>query len=168
MSASAGSLDPWLQVAARAAVPPFHVMDLLAAANRRAETHGDVVNMVAGQPSKQDLDRLLQGVWLSDGKVRARRVRRLKPQGDSTWLRIVLSEGKNREIRRMLAKLGHKVMRLKRVAIGPVELDRLPKGKARRLNVQELTSLRGAVESGQKRLAKVRERAAGKAKTAEA
>ena len=56
----------------------------------------------------------------------------MKPQGNSTWLRIVLTEGKNREIRRMLAKLGHKVMRLKRIAIGPVKLDKLPKGKARR------------------------------------
>ena len=44
----------------------------------------------------------------------------------------MLTEGKNREIRRMLAKLGHKVMRLRRIAIGPVLLDKLPKGKARR------------------------------------
>jgi 23S rRNA pseudouridine2605 synthase len=53
----------------------------------------------------------------------------MKPQGNSTWLRITLAEGRNREIRRMLAKFGHKVMRLKRVAIGPILLDRLPKGK---------------------------------------
>src|SRR5207248_365578 len=65
--------------------------------------------LVAGQPTKTDLQKLLDGVWLAEGKVRAKRVRRLKPQGDSTWLRVVLAEGKNREIRRMLAKLGHKV-----------------------------------------------------------
>ena len=70
--------------------------------------------------------------------MKAKSVRRLKPQGDSTWLRIVLTEGKNREIRRMLAKLGHKVMRLKRVAIGPVKLDKLPKGKARRVSEAEV------------------------------
>ncbi|HMU36285.1 MAG TPA: aminotransferase class I/II-fold pyridoxal phosphate-dependent enzyme, partial [Marmoricola sp.] len=40
-----------LKVAARANVPPFHVMDLLAASNRRQETHGDLLNLVAGQPS---------------------------------------------------------------------------------------------------------------------
>jgi 23S rRNA pseudouridine2605 synthase len=114
---------------------------------------------VAGQPSRDDLQRLLDGVWLSDGKVRAKSVRRLKPQGDSTWLRIVLCEGKNREIRRMLAKLGHKVMRLKRTAIGPVELDRLPKGKARRLSGPELTALQKVVKAGEQKLAKVRERA---------
>jgi 23S rRNA pseudouridine2605 synthase len=100
---------------------------------------------VLGQPSKADLDRLLQGVWLSDGKVRARRIRRLRRQGESTWLRIVLSEGKNREVRRMLAKLGHKVLSLKREAIGPVQLDRLPKGKARRLSGPELEALRRSV-----------------------
>jgi 23S rRNA pseudouridine2605 synthase len=100
---------------------------------------------VAGRPTRDELDQLLKGVWLSDGHVKAQRVKTLKSQGDSLWLQIVLNEGKNREIRRMLAKLGHKVMRLRRVALGPVVLDRLPKGKARRLKSQELTALRRAV-----------------------
>ena len=69
----------------------------------------------------------------------------MKTQGQSTWLRIVLCEGKNREIRRMLAKLKHKVMRLRRIAIGPVELDRLPKGKSRRLSKEELVGLERSV-----------------------
>jgi 23S rRNA pseudouridine2605 synthase len=99
---------------------------------------------VAGRPTREELDHLLEGVWLSDGHVKAQRVKTLKSQGDSLWLQIVLNEGKNREIRRMLAKLGHKVMRLRRVALGPVLLDRLPKGKARRLKPQELTALRRA------------------------
>jgi 23S rRNA pseudouridine2605 synthase len=106
---------------------------------------------VQGQPSKADLAQLEQGVWLADGKVRARRVRRLKRQGESTWLRIVLAEGKNREIRRMLARLGHKVLTLKREAIGPVQLDRLPKGKARRLAGTELEELRQSVERRKRR-----------------
>jgi 23S rRNA pseudouridine2605 synthase len=101
---------------------------------------------VAGFPTREDLERLLKGVWLSDGHVRARRVKRLKTQGESTWLRVVLSEGKNREIRRMLARLGHKVLRLKRVAIGPVQLGALGSGKARRLTPEELTGLRQAAE----------------------
>jgi 23S rRNA pseudouridine2605 synthase len=101
---------------------------------------------VQGQPSKGDLEQLLTGVWLAEGKVRARRIRRLKRQGESTWLRVVLAEGKNREIRRMLAKLGHKVLTLKREAIGPVQLDRLPRGKARRLSGTELEALRKSVE----------------------
>jgi 23S rRNA pseudouridine2605 synthase len=105
---------------------------------------------VQGQPSKADLEQLLRGVWLAEGKVRARRVRRLKRQGESTWLRIVLAEGKNREVRRMLARLGHKVLALKREAIGPVQLDRLPKGKARRLSGTELEELRQNVARRQR------------------
>jgi 23S rRNA pseudouridine2605 synthase len=96
---------------------------------------------VAGKPSREDLEQLLKGVWLSDGHVKARRVKRLKTQGESTWLEVVLSEGKNREVRRMLARLEHKVLRLRRIAIGPIKLDRLPKGKARRLKPEEVARL---------------------------
>jgi 23S rRNA pseudouridine2605 synthase len=96
---------------------------------------------VAGRPTSDDLSRLLKGIWLSDGHVKARSLKQLKSHGDSTWLRIVLAEGKNREIRRMLAKLGHKVLHLRRIAIGPVELKHLASGKARRLTRTELEGL---------------------------
>jgi 23S rRNA pseudouridine2605 synthase len=102
---------------------------------------------VAGRPSREDQQQLLKGVWLSDGHVRARYVQRLKHQGESTWLKIILCEGKNREIRRMLARLGHKVLRLRRTALGPVQLDRLVPGKSRRLKPAELTALRNAAHS---------------------
>ncbi|HJZ57211.1 MAG TPA: pseudouridine synthase [Gemmataceae bacterium] len=123
--------------------------------------------LVAGKPTAADLQKLLDGVWLSDGKVRAKSVRRLKPQGNSTWLRVVLTEGKNREIRRMLAKLGHKVMRLKRVAIGPVTLDKLPRGKARRVSEAELTDLRKWVKTAQEKIAKVKQKAESGRKNAQ-
>jgi 23S rRNA pseudouridine2605 synthase len=106
---------------------------------------------VAGAPTPDDLKQLLRGVWLSDGHVRARRVKRLKSLGASTWLRIVLSEGRNREIRRMLARLGHKVLRLRRVALGPVLLGKLPLGKSRRLSPAETEALRAAARQGRKR-----------------
>jgi len=98
--------------------------------------------LVAGHPSPEDLQRLLQGVWLSAGHVKARQVHRVKNQGESTWGRVVLSEGKNRGIRRMLARLGHKVLRLRRIAIGSVQLGNLKPGKTRRLSAPELASLR--------------------------
>jgi 23S rRNA pseudouridine2605 synthase len=105
---------------------------------------------VAGFPTQEQLQELLKGIHLAEGKVRAKTVKRLKTQGHSTWLRIVLSEGKNREIRRMLARQGHKVMRLRRIAIGPVQLDKLPKGKVRKLSAQELQLLRDACEPREK------------------
>ena len=99
---------------------------------------------VAGKPTREDVQKLLKGVWLSDGHVKARRVKVLKKQGESTWLEVVLSEGKNREIRRMLARLKHKVMRLRRTALGPVPMRRLPVGKARKLGRLDLAALRRA------------------------
>ena len=101
---------------------------------------------VAGRPTRDDLQKLLKGVWLSEGHVRARRVKRLRQQGASTWLEIVLTEGKNREIRRMLARLGHKVLQLRRVAFGPIPLGRLRSGKSRPLMGRELAALREAAE----------------------
>jgi 23S rRNA pseudouridine2605 synthase len=112
--------------------------------------------LVAGNPAPDDLKKLLQGVYLSEGHVKARNVKRLKRQGNSTWLRIVLSEGKNREIRRMLAKLDHKVLRLKRIEIGPVELGSLATGKSRPLTPQELKSVKRLAEK-QKRVEEANE-----------
>ncbi len=99
---------------------------------------------VAGMPKRAELQKLLEGVWLAEGRVKAKSVRRLKTQGQSAWLRIVLNEGKNREIRRMLARLEHKVMRLIRVGLGPVQLGRLKSGRARPLTAPELRRLREA------------------------
>jgi len=97
---------------------------------------------VAGVPTPENLRQLLQGVWLSEGHVRAKQVKREKKQGGSTWLRIVLNEGKNREVRRMLARLGHKVLKLRRIGLGPLRLGTLLSGKVRRLTLPELDSLR--------------------------
>ncbi len=97
---------------------------------------------VAGIPTRDDLQKLLTGVWLSDGRVKAKKARRIKIQGQSAWLRIVLNEGKNREIRRMLAKLDHKVMTLRRVGIGPITLGSLETGKSRRLRGDEIQALK--------------------------
>lgn len=97
---------------------------------------------VAGKPTTELFDQLRQGVHLAEGKARAKRVKRIGFQGESTVLEVVLAEGKNREIRRIFAKLGHKVMKLRRVAIGPVTIVGLRRGKARRLSQIELRALR--------------------------
>jgi 23S rRNA pseudouridine2605 synthase len=97
---------------------------------------------VAGLPTRAELQQLTEGVWLSDGRVKAKSVKRLKTQGQSAWLRIVLNEGKNREIRRMLARLEHKVLRLIRIGLGPIQLRHLKPGRNRPATAQELRQLR--------------------------
>jgi len=102
------------------------------------------VALVAGQMSQEQIDKLRDGVHLAEGVARcvSVHVRRALPQ--STLVEIVLAEGKNREIRRILAKVGHKVLKLKRIAIGSVKLRELKPGEVRRLTRDELKSLRDA------------------------
>ena len=101
---------------------------------------------VAGRPTPEDLARLRKGIHLSDGKVAVDRVRHAGTRGRSTLLEIVLSEGRNREIRRMLAQLGHKVMRLTRTAIGPITDRGLRSGEYRKLRPDELKTLQKLAE----------------------
>jgi 23S rRNA pseudouridine2605 synthase len=98
--------------------------------------------LVAGSPSREIVSKLTEGIWLSDGKVRAKRARVVGTQGEATTIELVLAEGKKREIRRMLAKLGHKVMSLNRIAIGPVILKGLSPGESRPLSRTEIDLLR--------------------------
>ncbi|MBV8129236.1 MAG: pseudouridine synthase [Planctomycetaceae bacterium] len=115
-------------------------------ANRLAHPRYEVEKtyraLVAGTPGREILDKLTEGIWLSDGKVRAKRARFAGRQGEATTLELVLAEGKKHEIRRMLAKLGHKVMSLTRIAIGPVVLKGLSSGEHRPLSRSEIDLLR--------------------------
>jgi len=102
------------------------------------------------------LHRLLSGVQAEDGEtLKAKRACILRAGQKNCWLEIVLNEGKNRHIRRMLESLGIEVLRLVRVAIGPLCLGDLPKGKARELTVRERNSLNAA--GGQEHFAVARE-----------
>lgn len=97
--------------------------------------------VVAGAPSPDVLRQLSEGVWLSDGKARAKRAKVIGARGEATIVELALAEGKNREVRRMLARFGHKVMSLTRVAIGPVSLRGLPVGEFRPLTPVEVDLL---------------------------
>ncbi len=96
---------------------------------------------VAGSPTQSDLARLTKGVYLSDGFCRVQSIAVKKKQGQSTDLVMVLNEGRNRELRRILARVGHKVLRLKRIAVGPIKLADLPIGAWRRLMPNEIEAL---------------------------
>jgi 23S rRNA pseudouridine2605 synthase len=106
------------------------------------EKHYEV--QVAGYPEPEVLRKLRKGVVLADGVVRAQAARVKRRHKQSTVLEIVLKEGKNREIRRMLAAAGHKVQRLRRVALGSLRLGQLPVGEYREVTRGELKRLRAA------------------------
>ncbi len=101
---------------------------------------------VAGHPQPSILAELERGIYFSEGKFKAESVRPLKKQGNSTFLEVRLREGRNREIRRLLAKVGHKVMKLQRVAFGPIRIAKLRPGEFRELRPAEITALRELVK----------------------
>jgi 23S rRNA pseudouridine2605 synthase len=98
--------------------------------------------VVAGNPTREIVTKLQQGVHLAEGFARAERVTIKAHHKESAVLEMVLREGKNREIRRILARVGHKVLRLTRIAVGPVRLGSLPTGEVRRLTHEEIKALR--------------------------
>ena len=100
---------------------------------------------VAGDPSEEVLGKLRRGVHLAEGVAKVDRLVVKHRRGKSAVLEMDLSEGKNREIRRILAQVGHKVLRLLRIAVGPVRLGRLAPGEHRRLTRGEVDALRRVV-----------------------
>jgi 23S rRNA pseudouridine2605 synthase len=105
---------------------------------------------VAGAPDQRQLARLKKGVHLAEGYARAQSISVKKKHGQSTEMVIVLNEGRNREIRRILARVGHKVLTLKRIAVGPIKLSDLPSGGWRRLLPEEIESLLRAAKEKRK------------------
>jgi len=90
----------------------------------------------------EQLQRLRDGVELSDGPTRPARVKRIRDSGKYTHFEITLTEGRNRQVRRMVEALDARVMKLVRVAIGDLSIGKLAIGTWRLLTRQELTALR--------------------------
>ena len=88
----------------------------------------------------RDLERLRQGVELEDGLTAPAQVRRLGERE----IEVVLREGRNRQVRRMLEAVGNRVVSLRRVRFGPLTLGTLKEGDARRLSKDEIARLREA------------------------
>jgi 23S rRNA pseudouridine2457 synthase len=100
---------------------------------------------VEGVPDEQVLRHLRRGVVLNDGRTRPARARiipeprlwprvppvRYRKHIPTTWIELTLTEGRNRQVRRMTAAVGHPTLRLVRVAIGPYKLDHLASGEWR-------------------------------------
>ena len=92
-------------------------------------------------PTAALLETLEKGVVLNGERLNAKSARCLRAGQKNAWLEIVLAGGRNRQIRRMLAAVDVSVLRLVRVAIGPLSLGKLPKGQWRALTEQEIDLL---------------------------
>ncbi|HOW18148.1 MAG TPA: aminotransferase class III-fold pyridoxal phosphate-dependent enzyme, partial [Phycisphaerae bacterium] len=97
---------------------------------------------VNGAVTADDLARLRKGVWLAEGKTRVSDAKIIHRGRERSVIEITLQEGRNREVRRVLARLGHNVRKLMRIRIGPLSLRGLPPGGFRPLTRQELKELR--------------------------
>lgn len=96
---------------------------------------------VAGHPDASALAAMEMGIVDGGDRLKARQAKLLRAGEKNAWLEIVLHEGRNRHIRRLLTALGFDVLRLIRVAIGPLPLGDLAKGQWRRLSADEVQSL---------------------------
>jgi 23S rRNA pseudouridine2605 synthase len=96
---------------------------------------------VKGQLDDATLEKLAKGIYLDDGKTAPARVRKVRREEANSWIEIAIYEGRKRQVRRMMDRVGHSVIRLKRVKIGPISLGDLPMGTYRHLTSDEVKTL---------------------------
>ena len=119
---------------------------------------------VEGIPSDDALHHLAAGVDLKDGRTRPARARLLTSSPDlpprpvpirvrasvpDSWIELLLTEGKTRQVRRMTAAVGHPTLRLVRIAIGPIDLEGLTPGQWDAITVEERAELRAGLSRAQ-------------------
>ncbi len=104
---------------------------------------------VKGMPEERDVERLRRGMWIDGARTLPAEVRLLRTTGrgrevGNTWWEVVLRQGRSRQIREMFFRIGHGVLKLHRVAIGPLRDASLPLGAWRELTDVEVEQLRKA------------------------
>ncbi len=97
---------------------------------------------VRGIPTEATINRLIKGVMLDDGPARVESARVIKQTEKNAWVRLTLTEGRNREVRRLMEKVGHPVMRLRRVQFAGLTLEGMLPGQWRVLFDREVEELR--------------------------
>lgn len=97
---------------------------------------------VEGIPTNEALGRLRSGIRFPGGLVHQAEVQRVKKGEDRSWLLLTIWEGEKHQVKTMCQAIGHPILSLKRVALGPLTLGRLAPGQIRPLSQQEVNSLR--------------------------
>lgn len=105
------------------------------------EVEKTYVAEVVGRVARGTVSDLLAGITLEDGPVQVRRMRVIEAQASKSIVELVIHEGRNRIVRRLLDQVGHPVKRLSRTRFGPVELGTLGSGETRELTGDELGQL---------------------------
>jgi 23S rRNA pseudouridine2605 synthase len=101
--------------------------------------------LVRRRPNAEALKRLREGVEIEGEMTAPARVEETGAQGDHTWLRVVIHQGRKRQVRLMCAAVGHPVIELQRTRFGPLQLGSLQPGKWRHLATHEIHALQKAV-----------------------
>ncbi len=100
--------------------------------------------LVEGKPAARVMRLLVEGIELDDGAAAAHAARVVDRNGDAALVEIVMTEGRNREVRRMLEAAGHPVRRLMRTALGPITDKTIKPGEWRHLTIAEVRKLYAA------------------------
>lgn len=95
---------------------------------------------VRGIPTEKTIDKLRSGIVIDGRKTKPVRIRLIRSKRNS-WLEVVIKEGLNRQIRKMFQALGHPVVRLRRIKIGPISMGALKPGQYRLLSTEEVDRL---------------------------
>jgi 23S rRNA pseudouridine2605 synthase len=111
---------------------------------------------VKGQLDDATLEKLAKGIYLDDGKTAPARVRKVRREEANSWIEIAIYEGRKRQVRRMMDRVGHSVIRLKRIKIGPISLGDLPMGTYRHLTPDEVKMLRATATEDKSQKSEVR------------
>ena len=112
-----------------------------AARNRVAKVYEAKVK---GVPTAEAINQLRRGIRLDDGVLTApAKITPLEETDSNAWFEVVLHEGRNQQIRRMFDQIGHSVLKLRRVQIGPIKNERIPPKMWRLLSPAEVASFRG-------------------------
>lgn len=98
--------------------------------------------LVQGVPGPDKLKRFQKGLRLADGPTAPAKVKLAKTVRGNAWLEITIHEGRNRQVRRMCETIGHPVLKLKRIKLGFLTLDRLEESKYRLLTKDEVKQLK--------------------------
>ena len=113
-------------------------------AHPRHKVAKEYLAVVRGEPAERDLRKLREGVLLDEGRTLPAEVELVRSARGLSTIRLVIREGRNRQVRRMLEAVGHPVRELTRTAFGPVRLGRLRPAGWRRLSLAEVSALREA------------------------